>query len=158
MRSAPHSSSARSARACCVGRLSPHPRRSKASAARPSLAKHRPSVSAVMIAVIAVVTVPIVARERGRVRDDLVRDVVTVLLRVEDAPLALERTRLLGAEDASRRWIAVRNVDSGDLVIAVVLETRGPLKAGIDRGRRITALGQDPDRLLRRVGVVGADV
>src|SRR5262245_66358692 len=83
-----------------------------------------------MIAVIAVLTIRVVARERCRVRNDLVRDVVAVLLRVEDAPLALERTRLLGAEDASRRWIAVRNVDPGDLVIAVVLETPRHQQAG----------------------------
>src|SRR5262245_2559249 len=111
-----------------------------------------------MIAVIALFTMPIVTRERRRVRDDLVRGVVTVLLRVEDTPLTMERARLLGAEDASRRRIAVRNVDSGDLVIAVVLEARGTLQAGIDRGRGITPLGEDPDRLLRRVGVVGPDV
>src|SRR5262249_46950914 len=120
----------------------------------------RPSVLcwALMIAVIMLVTMPMVTRERRRVRDDLVRGVVTVLLRVEDTPLTLERARLLRAEDASRRRIAVRNVDSGDLVIAVVLEARGALQAGIDRGGRITALGEDPRRLLRRVGVVGPGV
>src|SRR5262249_14865219 len=84
----------------------------------------RPSVLgwSLMIAAIALVTMPIVTRERRRVRNDLVRGVVTVLLRVEDTSLTLERARLLRAEDASRRRIAVRNVDSGDLVIAVVLE------------------------------------
>src|SRR5262245_60295075 len=151
MRSAPRSSSARSAPACCVGRLTPHPQRSKASAAHPSFAKRRPSVS-------AVVTIPIVARERRRVRDDLVRDVVTVLLSVEDAPLALERTRLRCAEDASRRWLAVRNVDPRDLVIAVVLESLRPQKARVDGGCGITALGEDPDRLVRRLRVVEPDV
>src|SRR5262249_4741397 len=63
----------------------------------------RPSVLcwALMIAVIMLVTMPMVTRERRRVRDDLVRGVVTVLLRVEDTPLTLERARLLRAEDAS---------------------------------------------------------
>ena len=53
----------------------------------------------------------------------LVSHVVAVLLRVEDAPalIALPRVRLVLAEDPVKRRVAVRDVEAGELVVAVVL-------------------------------------
>jgi len=43
-----------------------------------------------------------------------------VLLRVEDAPAALESVRELLAEDPVRARVAVGDVDAGDLVVVLV--------------------------------------
>src|SRR6266536_1708121 len=79
----------------------------------------------------------------------LPRRVLAVLLRIEEAPAVLERRRHLRAEQSGGGGIAVRNVDAGDLVVAVVLEA-GVLdgaEAGIDGRQRISALGEEADRL-----------
>src|SRR5436190_24314606 len=62
------------------------------------------------------------AAVRPRIRNDLPRHVVAVLLGVEDAPTVVERLRVLGPEDAAGRWVTVRDVEAGDLVVAVVAE------------------------------------
>src|SRR5262245_37660948 len=95
----------------------------------------------------------IVAVETGGT-NDLVGDVVAVLLGVEDAPAVLERTLNLGSENAAVVRVAVRHVNAGNLVVAVVDEARAAEERGVDRRRRIAALGDDPDRLVGRVGVV----
>src|SRR5881628_1509586 len=59
------------------------------------------------------------------------------------------------AQDAAWRGIAVRYVEAGDLVVAVVLKSCRPQQARVDRGRRITALSEDPDGLVGRIRVVG---
>src|SRR4030095_146914 len=82
----------------------------------------RPAVVTVMVVIVMVVVIAVVVGHGNRIQDDLVRDVVAVLLSVEDAPLTVERARLLGAQDAVGLWIAVRHVDAGDLAVAVVLE------------------------------------
>src|SRR5262245_14418891 len=69
----------------------------------------------------------------GSVLHDLPRGVVAVLLGPEDAPGAglplvvrgLERARGLGPEDPLHGRVAVRDVDPGDLVVAVVLAEAG---------------------------------
>src|SRR5215510_4558067 len=59
----------------------------------------------------------------GLLMEDLVRDIVAMLLRIEDPPPCMERPWPLGAQDAIHRWVAIRDVDAGNLVIAVILET-----------------------------------
>ena len=88
-----------------------------------------------------------------RSRDDLVRAVVPVLLGVEEAPvLVLEQVRVLRSEEPVHGRVPVGDVRARDLVVAVVLaEAAG---RGVDRRRRVTALGQPANRLVRRVGVV----
>src|SRR5262249_24241444 len=82
----------------------------------PAGARHmggrRPSVGPVAVLVLVVV--------RGE--HDLPREVVAVLLRVEPAPLpaAVPEVRDLGAEQPFRSGVAVRDVDAGDLVVALV--------------------------------------
>src|SRR5207245_10738159 len=87
------------------------------------------ALSKVSVAIPAAVpaVVVLVANRFGhvRIRKDLERHVVAVLLGVEHAPGAVERPRLFGAEDSVRRRVAVGHVNPGDLVVAVVLEPRG---------------------------------
>src|SRR5262249_32965745 len=70
--------------------------------------------------------VPVLALRIGPVRhnDQLVGDVVAVLLRPEGAPLAvvLEQPRCRLAEQPLRARVAVGDVDTGDLVVPVILE------------------------------------
>src|SRR5262249_45316719 len=70
--------------------------------------------------------VPVLALRIVPVRDNdqLVCDVVAVLLRPEGAPLAvvLEQLRCRRAEQPLRARVAVGDVDTGDLVVPVVLE------------------------------------
>src|SRR4051794_6067244 len=92
----------------------------------------------------------------GGRRDDLVRRVVAVLLGVEPAPAAAEQRRRPGPEDAPRARVAVRDVGAGDLVVLVVLAEAALV--GVDRRRRVTALGEPPDGPGAGAGVVLADV
>ena len=77
--------------------------------------------------------------------------------RIEEAPLiVLEQMRVLLAEEPVDGRVSVGDFRAGDLVVAVVLaESAG---RGVDRRRRVTALGQPANRLVRRVGVVLRDV
>src|SRR5262245_47238072 len=59
----------------------------------------------------------------GLLMEELVRDIVAVLLGVEHPPPRMERLWGLGAQDALHRWVSIRDVDAGNLVIAVILET-----------------------------------
>ncbi len=52
--------------------------------------------------------------------------------------------RHLGPEDAGGRRVAVRDVDAGDLVVAVVV--RRPAR-GVEGGRGVAALGEEADEL-----------
>src|SRR5215475_13066929 len=101
------------------------------------------------------VVVLVVARLCGG--HDLPREVVAVLLCVEPAPFAAApEIRNLGAEQAVRAGIAVRDMDAGDLVVALVLpEAAG---RGVERRGWIAALGEPAHRLVGRVGVVLRDV
>src|SRR3954469_2346263 len=99
---------------------------------------------------------PMHCSARGGRRDDLVGRVVAVLLGVEPAPAAPEQRRRLGPEDPPRAGVAVRDVGAGDLVVLVVLAEAALV--GVDRRRRVTALGEPPDGPGARAGVVPADV
>src|SRR5262245_1802146 len=96
--------------------------------------------------------------------DDLPGRVVAMLLGPEDPPGAglplvarrLERPRRLGTEDPLRGRVAVRDVDTGDLVVAFVLAEAGVV--GVERRRRVAALCQPADRHGSRIRVVLRDV
>src|SRR4051794_36283666 len=62
--------------------------------------------------------------DAGR-REELPGDVVTVLLRPEDTPALREGSRHGGPQQAADRRVAVRDVNAGDLVVAVVVEAGG---------------------------------
>src|SRR5262249_24755174 len=87
-----------------------------------------------------------------RARDHFVGHVVTMLLRVEEAPAALEEVRKLGAEDPSLAGIAVGDGRAGDLVVLVVLPEASIRR--VERGRGITALREPPKGLIRGIRVV----
>src|SRR5262249_11174142 len=98
-------------------------------------------------------------------RKQLVREVVTVLLGVEPAPGGLPGVGVVGgastevglcrAEYAVDGRITVRYVQTGDLVVAVVLTE--PAERRVDRGGGVASLSQ-PARGLRTGRVVGRDV
>ena len=54
--------------------------------------------------------------------EDLVRDIITVLLRIEHPPPHMERLWPLGAQDTTHRWVPLRDVDAGNLIITIILE------------------------------------
>src|SRR4051812_9711117 len=80
---------------------------------------------------------------------DLPGHVVAVLLRVEDAPAGVERRRELRPEHAADARVAVRYVDAGDLVVALVLEALRAAQRGVDRRRHVAALRDRAHRLDR---------
>jgi hypothetical protein len=59
---------------------------------------------------------------------------------VEDAPAALEQVRDGRAEEPLRRGIAVRDVESGDLVVPLVLEAVEGEERAVERRRRVAAI------------------
>jgi hypothetical protein len=66
------------------------------------------------------------------------------------------QVRLLLAEHAVDGRVAVRDVDAGELVVAVVLPEAAERR--VDRGGRVAALGDPTQRLVRGVRVVEVDV
>jgi len=54
--------------------------------------------------------------------EDLVRDIITVLLRIEHPPPRMERPWLLGAQNTAHRWVPIRDMDAGNLIITIILE------------------------------------
>src|SRR5262245_33999104 len=110
----------------------------------------------------ALIVFPLVApvfRVHGvATRNDLERDVVAMLLSVEDAPFAVERAGGLGAEDSARRGVTVGHMNAGYLVVAIVLEAGRPHEARVDGGGGVTPLGEDPDRLASRIREIEADI
>ena len=54
--------------------------------------------------------------------EDLVRDIITVLLRIEHPPPLIERPWPLGAQDTTPRWVSIRDVDAGNFIITIILE------------------------------------
>src|SRR3954449_6281460 len=58
---------------------------------------------------------------RATLPADLPGRVVSVLLRPEGAPTTAEWVRVLGAQDAAGGGVAIRDVDAGDLAVAVVV-------------------------------------
>ena len=79
-----------------------------------------------------------------------------MLLSVEPAPFPAADFRRPRAEDPIRPWVAVRDEQPGDLVVAVVLPE--PTGRRVDRRRRVATLREPADRPVLRVRVVGADV
>jgi hypothetical protein len=67
---------------------------------------------------------------------------------IEDPPAVFEGVGELGPQDTTSSGVAVGDVDTGNLVVSVILEaiTAGCEHLGIERRRRITALGQETDR------------
>src|SRR5512132_1920086 len=84
----------------------------------------------------------------------LVRRVVAVLLRVEDAPLAVlvPRVRRMMPEDSLLRRVAVRDVETGDLVVAVVLAVAAVGR--VERRGRVASLRQPTERNVPRLRIV----
>src|SRR6185437_9555161 len=78
---------------------------------------------------------------------DLPCEVVAVLLGVEPAPFvaAVPQIRDLSPEQAFRAGIPVRDVHTGDLVVAFVLAEAAGRR--VERRRRVAALGEPPHRL-----------
>src|SRR5690242_12200903 len=85
-------------------------------------------------------------------------DILTVLLCVEHAPSVLERLRDLPAKQAVDPGVAIRDVNAGDLVVAVVLESRHARERGVDRRESIPSLRENAHRLISRIRVVLADI
>src|SRR5262245_52760535 len=80
---------------------------------------------------------------------DLPGEVVAVLLCVEPAPLAaVPQVRNLGAEESLRAGIAVRDMDAGDLVVALVRAEAAGRR--VERRRRIAPLSEPAHRLEAR--------
>src|SRR5689334_15612621 len=87
--------------------------------------------------------------------NDLPGDIVAMLLRVEHVPAIMEWVRRLGPEQATHLRVAVRNVEPGDLVVAVVLEAvASGAPRRINRCRGIAPQRENAHRLIRRVAVV----
>ena len=84
---------------------------------------------------------------------DLERLIVAMLLSVEGAPAEMEQPRQLGTQQAADPRIAVRHMDAGDLVVALVLEPAAAGEAGIDGRGGIAAQRQDAHRLIGWVAV-----
>src|SRR6266436_4857312 len=84
--------------------------------------------------------------------------VVAVLLGEKEPPAVAERLGNLGTEQTVHRRVAVGLEPAGNLVVAVVLESRHPTKLGIQSRRGITPFGKDPDRLIGWVAVVDIKV
>src|SRR5205814_4951027 len=74
--------------------------------------------------------------------------VIAMLPGVEHAPSVLEQPRRFCAEQAQHGRIAVGDVQTGDLVVAVVLETVAAQQRGVYRRGCIAALRNDPYRLV----------
>jgi hypothetical protein len=64
----------------------------------------------------------------------------------------MERPWPLGAQDALHRWVSIRDVDAGNLVIAVILETvaRDGAEGRVHGGGSVAALRQEAQRRGRR--------
>ena len=93
--------------------------------------------------------------------EDLVCDIVAVLLRIEDPPPRLERLWLLGAQNALHRWVSIRDVDAGNLIIPVILEavSRDSAEGRVQRGGSVAALRQEAQWRGRRwITVVNSQV
>src|SRR5262245_39192055 len=90
--------------------------------------------------------------------DDFPGLIVPVLLRIEHAPAMVERPRDLGAQKAVHARIAIGDMDAGDFVVTLVLETRATAQTGIDGSRRVATKREDADRLVSRIGVIHAGV
>src|SRR5262249_54271176 len=65
----------------------------------------------------------------SRLRQDFIRDVVSVLLGIERPPWSVESFGHLTADQPVGRWIAVGLMPACDLIVAVICESRQ-----IDRG------------------------
>src|SRR5262249_8148113 len=75
---------------------------------------------------------------------DFPGDVVAVLLGPEQTPAVVTEARHLGAEDAVRARVAVREVDTGDLVVTLVLPEAAIGR--VERRRDVATLGEEADR------------
>src|SRR5262245_36094833 len=85
---------------------------------------------------------------RRRVRSHFPRVVVAVLLVPEEPPAVVEQLRHLGTEDAAGGRVAVRDVDTGDFVVALVLEAVADrAEHVVERGGLVAAQGEETDRL-----------
>src|ERR1700676_2143052 len=94
----------------------------------------------------------------GLARQKLERNIVAVLLRVEQTPSILKRFRNLGSTQSAYVGIAIGKVPAGDFVVTLIDETRRAQQLGIYGCGNVAALRQDADGLVGRVAVVGIQV
>src|SRR5262249_13678475 len=88
--------------------------------------------------VVAIVVVVAVLRP-----GDFPGDVVPVLLGPEQPPAVVAEARHLGTEDPVHAGVAIRDVDAGDLVVALVLPEA--TIGRVERRRHVAALGEEAD-------------